>query len=79
MPKRKLNNTLSEILGENIRTIRESSGLTGRELGKVLDIQQSVVTRWEYGSQHMCLGNFIKFCEYFDISPNELLGWEFRK
>lgn len=60
--------------GARLKLLRTEKGMTGEELGKVLNFSKSGISNWE------CRGRFPdeevlkKLAEYFDVSLDYLLG-----
>ncbi|HEC1748077.1 TPA: helix-turn-helix transcriptional regulator [Campylobacter lari] len=62
------------MIKENIKFLRKRHKLTQQELGKILNVGQKTVSMWEKGNNNITLPTILKICEYFQISPNELLA-----
>lgn len=57
-------------VGEYIKTLRLSKGLSQEELGKVLGVQRAAVQKWEVGRvQNLKRDTIKKLAEYFGVSP----------
>ncbi len=62
-------------LGENIRKLRTSRGLTQQSLAEVMGASNyTTVSKWESGSNSPRGGDLVKLSEYFNISVDDLLG-----
>ena len=47
-----------------------------KEIAKDLNIKPSSITEYKKGRSYPSLEIFWKICQYFEISPNEILGWK---
>lgn len=63
-----------ETLIEKIEKLTKDSGKTGKELGSLLGLKKSPLTDWKNKKAKPTLEQFIKICEIFEISADELLG-----
>lgn len=63
-------------IGENIRSLRLSRGLTQEQLGERLGVQKSAIQKYETGSiSNIKPETVMKICGVFDVSPSVLMGW----
>lgn len=53
MPKEKIN-------GERIKAVRETLGMTQRELSVILQCDSTIVSRWEHGGAHMADTGYVE-------------------
>lgn len=67
---------LAKIIGENLKLIRKSHGLTQREIAKEMMMTQQQYSRFENGVFELNYGQIKKLCELLDTTPNELFGIE---
>ncbi len=67
---------LAKIIGENLKLIRKSHGLTQREVAKEMMMTQQQYSRFENGVFELNYGQIKKLCELLDTTPNELFGIE---
>jgi transcriptional regulator with XRE-family HTH domain len=66
-------NTL-QTFGDRVKELREEKGLTTRALGEILEIGNSTVSRYE---TYQRIPNIIvlqKYCTYFKVSSDYLIG-----
>ena len=63
----KNNNEYSIKIGQIIRSLRESNGLTQRELADRLGVTEKAVSSWEVGSSSPRLNKITKMSELFDF------------
>lgn len=59
--------------GENFRKIRKESGLTQKEVAKILHLSQSNVSDWENDVSRPEYENLIALTRIYDVSLEELL------
>jgi len=63
-------------LNENIRNFRKFRGIKQQELADALGRTKSVISNWERGANSPDLESCEKMCRIFNVTPNELFGWE---
>ena len=61
-------------LTKRIEQLTKEKGLTGKELGNLLNLKKSPLTDWKNGKSKPTLEQLIKICEIFEMSSDELLG-----
>lgn len=69
-------------IGENIKCIRKSKGMTQVELGKKLNLGESTVRMWELGKSFPTVPTLIAFSNLAEMDMNEIfngLGYEVEK
>jgi len=66
-------------IGERIRLLRQKSGYTQNNLGKMLYVSGQSVSKWEKGESFPSIENIDLLCKVFHISPNELLDYKEEK
>lgn len=54
--------------------LRQKKDLTQRELAKILGVGKSTYARWETQEEIIPLWHLVKFCEYFKVSMDYILG-----
>lgn len=65
---------LKEIVGNNVRKYREEKGITQRELADCLEMKSTQsVSQLERGEFYPSVEKLMKICEYFEITPNDIL------
>ncbi|MFW2475339.1 MAG: helix-turn-helix domain-containing protein [Sediminibacterium sp.] len=67
-------NSISQIVGENIRTARRRIGMKGETLAKALSITKSAVSQLENGSIDIRVSTIFKVAEVLEVSIFELLS-----
>lgn len=61
-------------VGQNIRRLREERELSQLELAKIIDINNSVLSRIESGKRDVEDFLLVKFANYFNVTTDYLLG-----
>ena len=61
-------------IGNCIRTLRQSRGLTQAELARTLGVQYQTVSKWETGATVPDVGMLPRIADHFGISMDELFG-----
>lgn len=59
-------------LGNHLRKARVSKGLSGNELGSVIQLSQQQVSRYELGINKLSLDKLIEIVIFLDIDINEI-------
>lgn len=57
-----------------VKELREQKGLTQSELGRVLNVKKSTVSKYENGSLDLNSTTIATLCDYFNVSANYLLN-----
>ena len=63
-------------LGENLKDWREGAGLTQLKLAKITGIHQSMISRWEAGTNLPSIRDLIVLADFYHISLDELVDRE---
>lgn len=66
----------NEKIGAFIRELREEKNISQYKMADELFISRSLVAKWENGKVELTSSNLKMLCEYFDVSPEELLSGE---
>lgn len=66
-------------LNENIKNFRTFRRITQQELADMLGKSKSVISNWERGENSPDLEICERLCRIFNVTPNELFGWEDNK
>jgi transcriptional regulator with XRE-family HTH domain len=57
-------------MGERMKALRLSRGLTLEDMGKVMEITAQALSQIENGiTKNVRLDNFLRFCAHFDADP----------
>ncbi len=57
-----------------LRDLREDHDLMQKEVAAILDIQQTVYSRYERGFQTIPVEHLLKLADYYNVSTDYLLG-----
>lgn len=69
--------TKENLIGERIKELRKSKGLTQEELGKIIGVQKSAVLKYENGSvQNLKRTTIAKLADFFKVPPYYLMGFD---
>lgn len=60
------------LLGNHLRKARLSKGLSGNELGSIIQLSQQQVSRYELGINKLSLDKLIEIVIFLDIDINEI-------
>jgi len=71
-----MNYKLAKLVGENVRKVRESSGYSLIELARVIKRTPPFVGFCERGLKGLSLESIVKICNKFDVTPNQLSGYD---
>ena len=66
-------------IGEKMRHIRKARRWTQQKTADFLHIDRTSYTKYEKGTVGLTVERMVDWCRLFDVSPNELLGWEEEK
>jgi transcriptional regulator with XRE-family HTH domain len=67
---------ISKIVGENLKNARKFKGVTQAEIAKELNKHQPDYSEYETGKIQLDYEKIVYLCKRFDITPNELFGFE---
>ena len=62
------------ILGENLKRLRKSKGLSQENIASIIGVTQPCIARYEKGLIEISTSNLYKFSKEFKISIHELCG-----
>lgn len=51
----------------------KANKMSQKELAEAVGVGLSTVARWERDINHLTVGNLMKVCDVFSLTPNELL------
>lgn len=60
----------------NLKKIRREKGLNQSDLAKILNVEQSAISKYELGKTKLTHDQVIKLSIALEVTPNELLGFE---
>ena len=67
---------IARIVGENLKQARRDKKLTQKEVAGIFNMTQQQYSRFENGVFELNYGQIISFCKLYDITPNELFGFD---
>lgn len=76
MPRQKKKTDLGETVGDRIRQLRKTKGLTQRELGRQVGLSQRIVTYYESQGGTLSPELLARFADALDVSTDRLVGRE---
>lgn len=62
------------MIKNNIKKLRRSQKLSQQKLEKILDFQQTQISRWELGKSEPSEDDLDALADYFGVSPAYVLG-----
>ena len=63
-------------VGDNLRLLRKSKGITQFELGDSIGVTQQAVQQYEKGYMVLSISLLIKICHVLECTPNDILGFD---
>ncbi|MDR2225323.1 MAG: helix-turn-helix transcriptional regulator [Providencia sp.] len=72
----KKENNISKLIGGRIKKIRREKGISGAELGKMLQISQQQISRYERGINHISVDCLYQISVILDVNVLLLLDIE---
>ena len=70
--------TISKIVGENLKNARKLKGLTQAQLAKEMNKYQSDYSEYESGKIQLDYEKIMFLCKRLDITPNDLFGFDWK-
>ena len=65
---------IAKTVGDNLKQARKFKGLTQREVAEKFNMSQQQYSRFENGVFELNYYQIITFCDFFEITPNELFN-----
>lgn len=66
---------IAKMVGENLKWARTSKGVTQKEIADELKKYQSDYSDYETGKIQLDYEKIVYLCKRFDITPNDLFGF----
>lgn len=64
-------------MGDRIKQLRETYGMTQEQLGEILGVQKSAIRKYEKGAvENIKRSSIKKMADTFGVSPAYLMGWD---
>ena len=67
---------INKIVGQNLKQARKDKGITQKEIANALNKYQSDYSEYENGKIQLDYEKIVYLCKRFDITPNDLFGFE---
>ncbi|OXB15442.1 hypothetical protein B0A68_10305 [Flavobacterium reichenbachii] len=67
---------MNETVGNNLKILRKIKNLSQEQVADHLNISQSAYVRMERGESTSWASHFVKICQVFEITPEELVKKE---
>lgn len=67
------NKEVMKRLAHNLVLLRHKHGLSQKQVAEELGYERSAVTYWEMGRTNPNLDTLITICEFYKITPNDIL------
>lgn len=67
---------IAKTVGENLKAARRAKGVTQAQIAAELKKYQSDYSEYETGRIQLDYEKIVYLCRRFDITPNELFGFE---
>lgn len=64
------------LIGNKLKQLRKKKNLSQEQLATYLHLSQSAYARMENGENHSWAAHLDKICEFFEITPEELVRRE---
>ncbi|HGN9341093.1 TPA: helix-turn-helix domain-containing protein, partial [Morganella morganii] len=71
--QRNFKKKLQVIIGQEIKALRKSKGISGYELGDIIRISQQQISRYECGDSAIQIDTLILILRLFNISPEKFI------
>ena len=62
------------LLGERIKEVRKTNGITQEKLAELIGVSRTAITRWESGETNPTVDHLIAVCRVLQINEGALLG-----
>ena len=67
------------VFSKNLAHYRKKKGYSQEQLAVELGVSRQSVSKWETGITQPELANIERLCEVLEITPNELMGYDFQE
>lgn len=61
---------------ERLHELRTENNLTTKQLGKLLDVSDATISRWENGINDIRTEQLIRVAKFFNVTSDFLIGLE---
>lgn len=59
--------------------LREEKDISQTELAKIIDVERSLISKWESGKEMIPLEHLNKICNFYEVSMDYALGLSYNK
>jgi len=66
------------MFGDRLKSLRLAKGLSQEELGKRFGVTKQTISNWENENITPALDMFVNVVEFFQSTPNYMLGYEMK-
>lgn len=61
--------------GIQMRNVREDADLKQDDVGRIMDVSQNLISKYETGRAEPSFDFIVKFCKHFNVTPNFMFGF----
>lgn len=65
-----------KIFCERLKELRKENNLSTTQLGNILGVSNSTISRWENGDIEPSIGHLYNIAKYFSVTSDYLIGLE---
>lgn len=69
---------MREFRGDVLKSRRIADNLSRQQLAELVDTTYETIAHLETGRRSPSMELFVTLCKILDVSPNTLLGWEYK-
>lgn len=62
--------------GEKLKQMLDASGMKQSELGTLIGVEGGNISNWVTERSMPKVGTLLKICKVFEVTPNEMLGFD---
>lgn len=71
-----MDNEIKRLMAYYIRMARLMRGFTQQDVADKLQKSTNAISNWELGNTSPPIDDLVEMCKMFNLSPNELCGWD---
>lgn len=61
--------------GDRMQAVRKEAGLKQEDVGRIMDVSQNLISKYETGRNEPSFDFVVKFCKHFNVTPNFMFGF----
>jgi transcriptional regulator with XRE-family HTH domain len=69
----------AQAIGMRLKNLRETHGLTQQQLGIVIDLDETAISKIEHGKRGLAAAELAQLCEHFEIRSDVVLFGEAKR